>query len=83
MHGQPLQRGLCVTVARQRARRASCVAGQQVTRHKEDRPCGEWDASHPSRFWDSAQAWSDGAQGEEKDREPRSFPLPKHRVTEG
>lgn len=54
-----------------------------VSNHKEDRACGEWDASHPLRLWDSAQAWSDGAQPEERDRETKSFPLLNHTGTEG
>lgn len=60
-----------------------CFGETSVSRHKEDGYCGEWDASIPSRFWDSAQAWSDGAHGAEKDREAKSFPLLNWTVTEG
>lgn len=52
-----------------------CCREMPVSNRKEGRSCGEWDASNPSRLWDSAQALSDGAQGEGKDRETKSFAL--------
>lgn len=54
-------------LARQVVREVSCFGEVGVSKHKEDRSCADGDASNPSRFWDSAQAWNDDAQEEEKD----------------
>lgn len=77
-------------VVRQVVSEASCVVGRREcpSIKKMDRvvsgmPAFPPDPGIPSRSWDSAQAWSDGAQGEEKDREAKSFPLLSHTATEG